>query len=539
MPIWSLTKERIEKLLKQIGDKEAEIDTLIKLTKEDLWNRDLDAFINEWRFQLEDEAKTRKKAAQMGRRASSKLKVGAKGPAARKRKAQGEDPDDSDFGNFAVAKKPAVVKRAQPKVGLLSHLSPLAKPKATASKVKTQGLLSHLSPLAKPEAATSKTNTQREKAVSKKSDDVQLSKNASDEDQPPQQSSDDIGMTLDGTAQSKTEAAVAPIFQKAKAAAGTKRPAPAKKVESDDEDEEIVRPAISRRPRAAAKKVPTYNLSDSDSNGDDLLFDVGKMVKGIDNAPADQSSNSRPLFSASMSRPGSSAGLTKKSSSSTRQPMDVDGDDTDYSKLAPPQASKRGTSVTARSIVVSDDDMDDMDDKDDEDDDFRARVPSPPPKASKAPRAPKATAAKAIIAKPTAPKVIESKITVSKPAKAKAPGAAAVKKTVQSLQEPKKMPLSPAAKAYAAKKAKNAARVLDDDEDDDEVENIANEIMDGGEGSVASDADDDDDDLVVRRPARRAAAQAAVKGKKGWGLESEDDDEEEDESEDFEEDDSE
>lgn len=531
MPIWSLTKERIEKLLKQIGDKEDEIDTLIKLTKEDLWNRDLDAFINEWRFQLEDEAKTRKKAAQMGRRASSKLKVGAKGPAARKRKAQGEDPDDSDFGNFAVAKKPAVVKRAQPKVGLLSHLSPLAKPKAATSKVKTEGLLSHLSPLAKPKAATSKTKTQGEKAVSKKSDDVQLRKNASDEDQPPQQSSDDIGVTLDDTAQSKTDATVAPIFQKAKAAAETKRPAPAKKVESDDEDEEIVRPAISRRPRAAAKKVPTYHISDSDSNGDDLLFDVGKMVKGIDNAPADQSSNSRPLFSASMSRPSSSAGLAKKSSSSTRQPVDADGDDTDYSKLAPPQASKRGTSVTARSIVVSDDDMDD------EDDDFRARVPSPPPKASKAPRAPKATAATAIIAKPAAPKVTESKTAASKPAKAKAPGTAAVKKTVQSLQEPKKMPLSPAAKAYAAKKAKNAARVPDDD--DDEVEQVANEIMDEGEGSVASDADDDDDDLVARRPARRAAAQAAVKGKKGWGLESEDEDEEEDESEDFEEDDSE
>ena len=51
MPIWSLTKERVEKLLKQVGDKELEIDTLLKLTKEDLWKRDLDEFIAEWRFQ--------------------------------------------------------------------------------------------------------------------------------------------------------------------------------------------------------------------------------------------------------------------------------------------------------------------------------------------------------------------------------------------------------------------------------------------------------------------------------------------------------
>ena len=233
MPIWSLTKERIEKLLKQIADREEEIDTLIKLTKEDLWNSDLDAFINEWRFQLEDEAKTRKKAAQMGRRASSKLKVDAKRPATKKIKA------------------------------------------------------------------------------------------------------------------SKT-----------------------KKAESDDEDEEIFRPAISRKPRAAPKKIPTYNLSDSDSNGDDLLFDVGKMVKGIDYAPT-----------------GSSAGLRKKSSSSARQTVDVD-DENDYSKLAPPQASKGGAPVTARSMVISDDDMDD-------DDGFRTHVPSPSPKASKAPRAPKSTTAKA------------------------------------------------------------------------------------------------------------------------------------------------
>ena len=69
------------------------------------------------------------------------------------------------------------------------------------------------------------------------------------------------------------------------------------------------------------------------------------------------------------------------------------------------------------------------------------------------------------------------------------------------------MPLSPAAKAYAAKKARTATRVPVDD--DDEIEKVVNGIMDEGEGSVASDADDDDDALVVRRPARRAAAQAA------------------------------
>ena len=512
MPIWSLTKERVEKLMKQIGDMEAEIDTLITLTKEDLWNRDLDAFINEWRFQLEDEARIQKKVANMGRRASSKLKIGAKGPAARKRKAQGEDPDDSDFGTHAIVKKPAVVERAQPKVGLLSYLSPLAKPKA---------------------ATDSKAKIQESTAASKSIDEVK----------PAKKGSGDLWTTLDGASQPSSDTAVAPILQKAKPAAEKKKPAlkkidsdnednaiirlaitrkPAsKKVESDNEDDEIVRPAITRKPRAAANKKPTYILSDSDSNGDDMLFDVGKMVKGIDNGAPGQSSSTRPLFSTSMSRPGSSAGLPKKSSSSTRQTLDLDGDDTDYSKLAPPPASKKAVSVTARSTVPSDDDLDE-----DGDDDFHARVPSPP-KVSKTSRAPK----------PAAPKPAASKIT-----KTKAPALAVKKASHASLQEPKKMPLSPAAKAYAAKKARNKAVVLSDDDDEDEVEKVANEIMDEDEAGVAGNLDDDDDDdMVIRRPARRAAAQAAtVKGKPTWDVDSEDEDEEADEeSEDFDEDDSE
>ncbi len=44
MAIWSLTQERIDKLNRQIGDKESEIDVLIKLSPKDLWITDLDDF---------------------------------------------------------------------------------------------------------------------------------------------------------------------------------------------------------------------------------------------------------------------------------------------------------------------------------------------------------------------------------------------------------------------------------------------------------------------------------------------------------------
>lgn len=503
MPIWSLTKERVEKLLAQIRDVEFEIDTLIKLSREDLWTKDLDEFINEWRTQLKEAANMRKQMASLGRRASSKLNITGKVPK-RQRKAQGEDPDDSDFETKAVARKAAPVKRAQPKSTMLSPLAPLAKSKVT-----------------KRPTATSKAKMLGAKSSSDLSEDRMLLPQALDAT-----SSFDSAPTSD--------LPVAPIFQNAKAAAVGKKIAPAKRatpgdgVDEEEVDEDVIRPVASRKPREAAKKVPTYNLDDSDSNGDDMLLDVGKMVKGIGGISVDQATTTRPLFSTSMSRPGSSAGLPKKSSSLAKQPLEIDGDDTDYSKLAPPPAAKRALSVTGRRTVISDDD----DDNDDEDEDEILPISRKPPpsKAASISKAPKSVAAKPA-AKATAK------------AKAKA-------STKQPVSQPaKKMPLSPAAKAYAAKHAKDedtedfiSLNVDSEDEkvvEDDDVERVANAILDdddnddGGNGKdeLEREREDeaDEDEPVVRRPARRAAAQAAAKVTKGWRDESEEDDEDEDE----------
>ena len=460
MPIWSLTKERVEKLLKQISDKEIEMDTLIKLSKEDLWNRDLEEFIAEWRFQLADQDKREKHIRSLGRRESRKLKIGAaKGGAGRKRK-QSDDSDDSDFAGPAkktVASKPAVVKSSQPRQGLLSHLSPLAEANQPKPKL--------------PKAP--KATIEPKKEVPSTAEITQPIKNTSE----------DIWMNVDGVSDIGLDAPVAPIFHKAKvAAAATKKAAPRKTVKSEAEsDEEIVKPTVaSRKPRAAATKPVKYNtLSDSDdSNGDDLLFDVGKMVKGIGNASTDQPSNSRPLFSTSMSRPGSSAGLPKKQSS-TKHTLDLDGDDTDYSKLVP--ANK----VTANATILSDDDNDvDMDD-----DDFQAPAAPPPKKAP-----PKAKEALKPKPKP---------IPKAAPRPAPAP--------------PKKLALSPAAKAYAAKQERNRKKpaISDDDDEnvDDEIDKVADELLDD------DDDDDEEEEVVTARPSRRAAAEAGKK--KAWVLEDE------------------
>lgn len=99
MALWSLTQERVERLQKQIGEKEVEINILLEKSKEDLWRADLDEFIAEWRFQLEDE-KSRARQIRKGRRESKKFGGG------KKRKV-----DDSD-DDFAAKKKAPVKKKA-------------------------------------------------------------------------------------------------------------------------------------------------------------------------------------------------------------------------------------------------------------------------------------------------------------------------------------------------------------------------------------------------------------------------------------------
>lgn len=463
MPLWSLTQERVERLRKQIGDQELEVDALVLKSKEDLWKTDLEDFINEWRFQLDDEAKRQKKARSLGRRASQKLKIGGAGP--KKRKAIGYGSDDSDFG-VSRAKKPAATKPLKAKAGGL-----LTEPLAKANQ---------------PQAKRPKLK-------------------AAPEVKPEKQPDDDKWMDLGRADKATAEVPIAPIFQKTKAAAAANKPfAPAKIAISDDDDDEddevILKPAV-RKPRAAASKPVTYGLeSNSDDSGDAMLFDVGKMVKGINGASTD--SNSRPLFSAttSTSRPGSSHGLPKKPTSGLARQTEFDAaDDTDYSKLAPP-TTKKGPAVTARHTVLSDE----------EDDSFDAMMtaaptkPAPPKAAAKngVSRSTKIEISKA--SKPPAPKNTTSKAPAVKKA---APAAGAA--------PPKKLPLSPAAKAYAAKQAKKNKVIHDDSsEEEDEVEKVANEIM---------EEDDDDDDLpVARRPARAAATAP----KKNWVVASGSEDEE-------------
>lgn len=462
MAIWSLTQERVEKLMRQIGEKEDEIDALIKLAPKDLWNIDLDAFVEEWNTQLLDEAERAKKIQRMGRRASHKLGIGASkgGKAKKKRKMGDSDSDDDSGSDFGPVKKKAKPK----KEGLLDYLReadlPVKKSSTTVTTKSTFGsaapqkqgsLLSHL---VKPEV-------ERESPG-------QVDGPSSPSDPEPVPAPKAV-----------------PAAKPRGRAAAAKKPTP---VVSDDDDddsdvfavvakEEAKKPAPApkangRAPRAASKPVSKYAI-DSDSDDDDDLGDVSTMVKTIGG-----STNGVPMFKTST-RPGSSSGIPKVAKKASPSVIDIDeGDTTNYEALL----SKASSPQKPAFRNVNDPML-----ASDSEDDFSLVKPKPASKLTK-------VTAKAKVA-PIA----------------KAPAAVVTKKSTV---------LSPAAKAYAARlekasgisKAKAAPTkkpiVIDSDEEMDDADTLANDIL----------SDDDDEPTPkpkttsrapAARPGRRAAAKPA------------------------------
>ena len=304
MAIWSLTKERIDKLNRQIDDKTQEVNVLSQLTPEDIWKQDLDDFIEEWRTQLTEEKQRNKEASRQGRRESKRVHVGAAGG----RKRKGKDLDDSDFEAGPKPKK-ALSKKDKPVGGILSYLNAndaekekkSTKPKALMGSQKT----------AQPVLASGAFETTEKEENTAPADDPWL----------------DVARA-DGAAKAakSRKGSIPPATKPAKKTSAASKA----RILSDDDDDEIMvdadaEPTASapaaggagRRQRTAAAKPVKYDvLTDSDDSDGD--FDVGMMVKGIDTAgdsAAGDAASSRPLFSssASMSRPGSSSGLGRKS----------------------------------------------------------------------------------------------------------------------------------------------------------------------------------------------------------------------------------
>ncbi|BFZ54993.1 DNA topoisomerase 2 [Savitreella phatthalungensis] len=201
MAIWSLTKERVERLLRDRATKEEELTALLKLSAKDLWSTDLDAFMQEWEALLEqDEADRQKATAIKKNKRASKIAGGAAGRG--KKRAAADDDDDYSPAKKKSTSSAAVKREPVPK-----------KPKLVDNS-------SPVSVLADAKSTGPPTPVKKEE---------------------PAEDNDDVFAFFANKQQSKTKIATAPVSTAQAAlgpAQGVKpKPAPKRVVDSDDDDD--------------------------------------------------------------------------------------------------------------------------------------------------------------------------------------------------------------------------------------------------------------------------------------------------------------
>lgn len=101
MKIWSLTKERYERLLKQKQEKATELEVLLARTSMDLWSADLDEFAKAYEEFLELDRELRNVSENQ-----DQGKGKSKGKGKRSRGKDGIDEDDDEYNPKKKAKKP-------------------------------------------------------------------------------------------------------------------------------------------------------------------------------------------------------------------------------------------------------------------------------------------------------------------------------------------------------------------------------------------------------------------------------------------------
>lgn len=126
MKLWSLTKERYEKLLNQQQEKEVELERLLSLSAKDLWNQDLDDFVTAFEEFMEYDADARSSVipdAAVKRKGKSKRKIAANDdeydPSAKKKKVKRAMPskikkEDVDFKRVII--EPKTVEKPKRKI---------------------------------------------------------------------------------------------------------------------------------------------------------------------------------------------------------------------------------------------------------------------------------------------------------------------------------------------------------------------------------------------------------------------------------------
>jgi len=135
MPLWSLTYERVQAMMKEKNDLEEELKILGQTTVKEMWNKDLD----ELEAALEDFYDELAQKEAEGEKLSKKGGKGRKRAPAKKKKPADSDDDEDDFGKKVKREvkpksEPKPKAEAKPKAEPKDEVKPKKEAKPKASK---------------------------------------------------------------------------------------------------------------------------------------------------------------------------------------------------------------------------------------------------------------------------------------------------------------------------------------------------------------------------------------------------------------------
>lgn len=299
MAIYSLTKEKVERLLAQRDESENELKILLGRSPQNLWEQDLEEFLMHWEAMLAEDAR-RLKDVGKGKKPAKAVKAGAtiksaKGAAAARKVIKGSD-DELDFLNDSeddyvpaaaksakagAAKKSTAAQRkpaAEKKENGSAATSPDSKKRVASSALGDEDdaalLAGPAKKVAASKAAPKKTTAQKKLTFKKESPPINVD-----------DSEDYIVPPPTTTAAAAAAAAVKkPTAAKKAAPAASKAKKRAVEVSEDEADATVdssastpikVEPrtkAPSRRAAASAAKTQKYAMSESEADDGDDSF---------------------------------------------------------------------------------------------------------------------------------------------------------------------------------------------------------------------------------------------------------------------------
>ncbi|GAA5821381.1 hypothetical protein JCM3770_000346, partial [Rhodotorula araucariae] len=252
MAIYSLTAEKVTRLLEERDARQEELDALLQRTVQDLWRADLDAFMAQWEEMLEKDAVNKARSLKK-----------SKNPGKGKKRAAASEDDDDDYAAKPKKRAPVAVKKAKAPVAL-----PTSDPAAPDEAATAAAAAKKKPPAKRTKAAVPLPATDDEDdAPAAKAKPAPKAAASRAKKTPAKRASDELELSDDEDVDVSS-----PALKKAATGAGRK-PAAKKKAVVDDDDDDLedlyalpAKKPTAHSPKAKkpAAKKRVVNLSDSD-----------------------------------------------------------------------------------------------------------------------------------------------------------------------------------------------------------------------------------------------------------------------------------